>query len=97
MNGFLLGENINVMDTVAHTYVNTSAGINYKGVMGLAEQVSSDLFLPDGVFSLWSRDQPDPVQTGKIPASNMYGTHPVYFGRTSATTWSGIFTNLAAA
>lgn len=54
LKGFLLGESINVMDTVAHTYVNES--VTYKGIMGLAEQVSSNLFLPDGVFSLWSRD-----------------------------------------
>ena len=56
LNGFLLGENINVMNTTAKTYVVAPNDGSYKGVMGLSEQVSSDLFLPDGVFSLWSRD-----------------------------------------
>lgn len=32
--------------------------------MGIAERVSNGLFLDDGVYSLWSRDQPDPVETG---------------------------------
>ena len=77
------------------TYADTPE--NYKGVIGLSEQVASDLFLPDGVFSLWSRDQPDPVQTGKFPSSNMYGTHPVYFAKAQPQTWYGVFTNLAAA
>jgi hypothetical protein len=65
LNGFLLAENLNVMDTIAHTYISAPDDGSYKGVMGLSEQVSSDLFLPDGVYSLWARDQPDPVQTGK--------------------------------
>ena len=84
-----------MIDTTAMTYADTPE--SYKGVMGLSEQVSSDLFLPDGVFSLWSRDQPDPVQTGKFPSSNMYGTHPVYFAKAQPQAWYGVFTNLAAA
>ncbi len=27
---------------------------------------------------MWSRDVPDPVQTGSLPAANLYGTHPFY-------------------
>jgi alpha-glucosidase (family GH31 glycosyl hydrolase) len=92
LNGFLLGENLNIIDGVAHT-----SPTNFKGIMGLPEQVASNLFLPDGVFSLWSRDQPDPVQTGTLPSSNMYGTHPVYFAKATDKTWYGVFTNLAAA
>jgi hypothetical protein len=32
--------------------------------MGLSERVSNDLFLETGVYSLWSRDAADPVETG---------------------------------
>lgn len=65
--------------------------------MGLSEQFSNNLFLPDGVYSLWSRDQPDPVQDGKAPGKNMYGTHPFYMARAHDESWFGVFTNLAAA
>jgi len=33
---------------------------------------------------MWSLDVPDPVQTGKLPASNLYGTHPFYMGLDTA-------------
>ena len=52
----ILYEYFNYIDIVAHTNPT-----NFKGVMGLADQVSSDLFLKDGVVSLWARDAGDPV------------------------------------
>ena len=92
LSGFILGEYMNIIDSVAHTNPT-----NYKGIMGLGEQVSSDLFLPDGVFSLWSRDAADPVQSGTFPSTNMYGTHPMYMAKATDNTWFGVYTNLAAA
>lgn len=65
--------------------------------MGLAEQVTSKLFLDDGVYSLWARDVPSPVSQGKLPGSNLYGTHPFYMARATDDTWFGVYTNLAAA
>ena len=65
--------------------------------MGLFERVSDDLFLPDGVYSLWSRDQPNPVEDGKAPGKNLYGTHPVYMAKATDQSWFGVYTNLAAA
>jgi hypothetical protein len=56
LNGMILSTYLNIIDSVVHTSTT-----NYKGIMGLAEQVSNDLWLPDGVFSLWSRDAADPV------------------------------------
>jgi len=29
---------------------------------------------------MWARDQPTPVETGKAPGANAYGTHPFYMG-----------------
>lgn len=65
--------------------------------MGLAERAGNDLFLPDGVYSLWTRDAANPVQTGELPASNMYGVHPFYMASARDDTWFGVYTNLAHA
>jgi hypothetical protein len=54
------GEFINVINGVAHTYPGSESA-TFKGIMGLTEQTSSNLFLPDGVFSLWSLDTANPV------------------------------------
>jgi hypothetical protein len=65
--------------------------------MGLSERVSNDVFLQDGVYSLWSLDTANPVETGKSPGNNLYGTHPFYMGRSTDNSWFGVFTNLANA
>lgn len=91
LNGMVLSKYLNFMDTTAVTKKGS------KGVMGLFERVSSDLFLPDGVFSLWSLDTANPVETAKPPGNNLYGTHPIYMGMASDDTWFGVYTNLAAA
>jgi hypothetical protein len=46
--------------------------------MGLAERATNEVFLDDGVYSLWTRDAPNPDETGELPAANMYGVHPFY-------------------
>ena len=91
LNGMVLSKYLNFMDTTAITKKGS------KGVMGLFERVASDLFLPDGVFSLWSLDTANPVETAKPPGNNLYGTHPIYMGMASDDTWFGVYTNLAAA
>ena len=48
------GEYINIVNGKAHTKAGS------KGIMGIFEQTSSDLFLADGVYSLWSRDSANP-------------------------------------
>jgi hypothetical protein len=63
----------------------------------LTERTSSNLFLPDGVYSLWSRDIPNPEETGKAPGNNLYGTHPMLMGQDNSAKWFAVFTNLAAA
>jgi hypothetical protein len=79
------------------------------GVLGLFDRVSSDLYLNDGVYSFWARDTPDPVETGKAPTNNMYGSHPFIMGRAKFSPyedeieakrkpgWVGVFINNAAA
>lgn len=89
-----LGEYFNTMRGTAHTRV-----ANFKGLMGLAEQTTTDLFLGDGLYSLWTLDTANPVETGKAPGSNMYGAHPFLMGAAPAAAkgWFGVFANLAAA
>ena len=92
LDGMLLSEYFNYIKAEALTSQSP-----YNGIMGLSEQFSNNLFLQDGVYSLWSRDQPDPIEDGKAPGKNMYGTHPFYMARAQDESWFGVFTNLAAA
>jgi alpha-glucosidase (family GH31 glycosyl hydrolase) len=99
LNGMVLSDYMNFINVT----VNTDKEFR-TGVIGLTDRVSSDLFLADGVYSLWSRDIPDPIETGKSPGNNMYGTHPFYMGKApidddtkASTGWFGVFSNNAAA
>ena len=49
-----------------------------KGLWGLGDHYSEDIFIPDGVYSQWNRDFPDPPLTGQFPSENTYGTHPFF-------------------
>jgi alpha-glucosidase (family GH31 glycosyl hydrolase) len=95
LNGMQLGELFNYIDASFYTSGPT------KGLIGLFEQISDNLFLKDGIYSLWSRDQPDPMQTGTLPSSNMYGTHPLLMSQgkinNAKSAWNVVFYNLAAA
>lgn len=52
---------LNVINGVAHTYADATAEpAAFKGVMGILEQTSTDLFLKDGVYTLWARDSANP-------------------------------------
>ena len=52
INSFVLTEYFNFINSD----VIVSSGDDFKGIMGLAERVSNDLFLGTGVYSLWARD-----------------------------------------
>ena len=93
LNSFIQDDYINTIDA----QIFLSSGDNFKGIMGLAERTSNELFLGDGVYSLWSRDEPNPVEFGRLPASNNYGVHPFYMAQASDNTWFGVYTNLAHA
>jgi hypothetical protein len=56
LNGFQLGEYFSHID--ATVIVDSD---HFKGVMGIFEQTTSDLFLKDGIYSLWNRDEANPV------------------------------------
>jgi hypothetical protein len=81
---------LNVINGVAHTYADAAAEpAAFKGVMGILEQTSTDLFLKDGVYTLWAKDAANPEQTRKAPGANMYGTHPFIMAKATDKTWFG--------
>lgn len=77
--------------------MNTTKAENFTGILGLGEKVQSDIFLKDGVYSLWNRDAQMPFETGKTPGNNVYGTHPFFMYKNSENSWVGVFLKLAAA
>lgn len=79
-------------------YKKTTANIDSTGnIFGLGERVG-EFFLDQGVYTLWNRDEPSPVEDGERPGKNIYGTHPIYFTQmTSKTKFFGVFDHNAGA
>ena len=79
-------------------YMKTTANINSNGkIFGLGERVG-EFFLDDGIYTLWAQDQQSPVEDGKRPGKNVYGTHPVYFSKLkSGNDFFAVFENNAGA
>jgi alpha-glucosidase len=97
LNGMILSEYMNYIDLKVYTDRTFKTG-----VLGLTERLTNDLFLDDGVYSLWARDTQD-LDSGH-PGNNLYGTHPFFMGRSpnddrgrASTGWFGVFANNAAA
>ncbi len=78
-------------------HVVTPSRNDFKGIFGLGERANEDFFYKDGVYSLWSRDIPTPIENKHLPANNMYGTHPYFMYKHRTNAWVGILYNLAAA
>jgi alpha-glucosidase (family GH31 glycosyl hydrolase) len=64
-------------------------GSNYN-FYGLGERVT-DFRLPNGIYTIFARDQGSPVDNGKPPGKNMYGSHPFYLASTDAGVAMGGF------
>lgn len=62
------------------------------GIWGLGEQVEKTIFLKDGIYSQWDNDVADPPVTGKLPGTNMYGTHPFWMYKSTGN-FVGMFLN----
>jgi alpha-glucosidase len=73
-------------------YKRHTAQIESSGkIFGLGSRVG-DFFLDEGVYTIWNRDDPSPVEDGKRPGKNIYGTHPVYFTQTNTKSYYfGVF------
>ena len=75
----------------------TSQDPDFKGVFGLGERAAEDIFLKDGVYSMWARDSLTPDESGKPPGNNMYGTHPFFMYKYKSNNWVGVLYKLANA
>jgi hypothetical protein len=97
INGLTLEKYFNQVNSTIYLKNSPAQGnTNKRRLFGLGERASEDFFLEDGVYSMWARDQPTPVENGKAPGNNAYGTHPFYMGQ-SYPEWVGVFHNLANA
>jgi len=76
---------------------NTPKDQDFSGVFGLGERANKDFFLKDGVYSMWSRDQPTPDEEGTLPGANMYGVHPYFMYKHKQGAWVGVLYKLAHA
>jgi hypothetical protein len=61
LNSMILDSYFNYIETEVHTAAGS------KGILGLFERTGSELFLEDGVYSLWSFDTANPVETKQSP------------------------------
>jgi len=79
-------------------FMQTTALLDSNGrIFGLGERVG-DLLLSEGVYTIWTRDEPSPVDEGKRPGGNIYGAHPVYFTQMqSSNEFFAVFDNNAGA
>lgn len=75
----------------------TSQDPDFKGVFGLGERATEDIFMKDGVYSMWARDSLTPDENGKPPGNNMYGTHPFFMYKYKSNNWVGVLYKLANA
>jgi hypothetical protein len=70
----MLREYLNEINSKVYTTTDPAYAQNGGRLMGLGDRVTTDLFLPDGVWSLWNRGQPILLEDGKLPDKNIYGT-----------------------
>lgn len=96
LEGFVMREQFAMTQASVNVKKSPIGGYHW-GIMGLADQVSDNLFLEDGVYTLWNRNQNSPESDGRPPGKNMYASNPFYMGRANDSNWLGVYHNSAAA
>lgn len=96
LKGFLFDQYLNWfnMEALAVPAANEDA---FRGVFGLGERATKDFFFRSGVYSMWTKDTDNPVESGRLPGSNNYGVHPFYMFKHADRSWLGVYHNLAQA
>ena len=92
LTGMILDPHYNYITSTAHV-----DGTNFKGILGLTDSITGDLFLKDGVYTLWNKNSNSPLRDGALPGKNMYGSSPFYMAKASDMTWFGVYHNTIAA
>ena len=72
-----------------------SNSLNYNiSVLGLGERICP-FVIPQGIYTLWSRDRTSPYDNGQSQVGNMYSVHPFYMviDKESGSAFGGLFYN----
>lgn len=70
---------------------NTLSGSNFRGIMGLGERSQRELFFDDGIYSIWTVDEPTKLEDGYPPGKQSYGAHPFFMYQHTPEHWVGVF------
>lgn len=92
LEGIILDPLFNFLKSTVHV-----DGQNFKGITGLSDQISGDLWLKDGTYTLWNKNSNSPESDGLLPGKNMYGSNPFYMAKADDGSWFGVYQNMVAA
>jgi len=60
--------------------VNSVSGDDFTGIWGLGERVN-EFYLKNGTYTIWDFEQVNPIEDGKAPGKNIYGSQPFYMSK----------------
>ena len=92
--GFLFHEYLNWVQMEAQAE-KADTEEEFHGIFGLGERSQKEFFMKTGVYSMWSTDANDPLEDGRLPGKQVYGSHPFYMWKHSSNNWIGIYHNNA--
>ena len=95
----VMKDHYNLIHSKVYTTGDEAYSVNGGKLMGLGDRVSEDLFLQDGVWSMWNKgtDVGTELDSGKLPGKNIYGSQPFYMAKAANGNWFGVYTNVAQA
>jgi alpha-glucosidase (family GH31 glycosyl hydrolase) len=78
----------------AYAYYSDKAA--KEGVIATFGQRSGDLFVKDGVYGMWTKDEAIKYSFNAAE-QNMQSVHPFFMAQISDGSWYGVYSNVAAA
>jgi alpha-glucosidase (family GH31 glycosyl hydrolase) len=96
LKGFMFHEYLNWLQVEAQAEA-TETEDEFRGIFGLGERSQKDFFMKSGVYPMWATDQTDPLENGRLPGKQVYGSHPFYMWKHSSNNWIGVYHNNANA
>jgi alpha-glucosidase (family GH31 glycosyl hydrolase) len=71
--------------------INVTLSRNYKAnIFGLGERVT-DFKIKNGVYTIWAKGVPDPIDDGTPPAKQTYGNYPFYLATDASGRAHGVY------
>lgn len=96
LEGLIFDEYMNWINVTANAMPAASED-KFRGIVGLGERASKQMFYKTGVYSLWNKDIGNPEEDGRLPGKETYGVHPFYMFKHNSSSWVGVFHNTAQA